>query len=134
MIHSSDPAAWPAGTLARFGAAGEIEISTRRRDGSLRAFVPIWIVAVGDALYVRSYRGADGAWYRHAIQHPAGAVQAAGHPADVTFIPVGQQHRDLMKAIDDAYRSKYARYGDTYLQPMLAGQAVATTPQLTPQG
>ena len=38
-----------------------------------------------------------------------------------------------MKAIDDAYRSKYARYGDTYLQPMLADQAIATTLQLTPR-
>jgi hypothetical protein len=134
MTHRSTPATWPAGALARFGAAGEIEISTRRRDGSLRAFVPIWIVTVGDALYVRSYRGVGGAWYRHAIQHPAGAIRAVGHPADVTFTPVGQQHRDLMKAINDAYRSKYARYGDTYLQPMLADQAVATTLQLAPQG
>jgi hypothetical protein len=134
MTQSSTPAAWPAGALARFGAAGEIEISTRRRDGSLRPFVPIWIITVGGTLYVRSYRGAGGAWYRHAIQHPAGAIRAAGQPADVTFTPAGQQQRDLMKAIDDAYRSKYARYGDTYLQPMLAGRAIATTLQLTPQG
>jgi hypothetical protein len=27
----------------------------------------------------------------------------------------------------------YARYGDTYLQPMLAGQAAATTLQLIPR-
>jgi hypothetical protein len=133
MTHSSTPA-WSAGPLARFGGADEIEISTRRDDGSLRPFVPIWVVAVGDALYVRSYRGPGGAWYRHAIQHPAGAIRAAGQPADVTFTPVGQQQRDLIKAIDDAYRGKYARYGDTYLQPMLADQAVATTLQLTPQG
>lgn len=133
MTDNSTPATWPAGALARFGAADEIEISTRRRDGSLRPFVPIWIVAIGDALYVRSYRGAGGAWYRHAIQHPAGAIRAAGQPADVTFTPADQQQRDLMKAIDDAYRSKYGRYGDTYLRPMLADQAVATTLHLTPQ-
>jgi hypothetical protein len=131
MTHSSPSAAWPAGPLARFGAADEIEITTRRRDGSLRPFVPIWIVAVGDTLYARSYRGIGGAWYRHAIQHLAGAVRAAGQQADVTFTPAGQQH-DLMQAVDDAYRAKYARYGDTYLQPMLAGPAFATTLQLTP--
>ena len=132
MTDSSTPAIWPAGALAKFGATDEIEISTRRRDGSLRPFVPIWIGAIGDALYVRSYRGADGAWYQYAIQHHAGAIRAAGQPADVTFTPVGQQP-DLNKAIDDAYRSKYAQYGDVYLQPMLADQAVATTLQLTPQ-
>jgi hypothetical protein len=132
MTGSSTPAIWPAGALAKFGATDEIEISTRRRDGSLRPFVPIWIVAIGDALYVRSYRGADGAWYQYAIQHHAGAIRAAGQAADVTFTPVGQQP-DLNKTIDDAYRSKYAQYGDAYLQPMLADQAVATTLQLTPQ-
>ena len=57
-------------------------------------------------------------------------ADGSGQPAGVTFTPVGQQ-RDLMRAIDDAYRSKYARYGDTYLQPMLADQAVATTLRLT---
>lgn len=132
MTHSSTSAAWLSGALARFGAADEMEISTRRRDGSLRPFVPIWIVAVGDALYVRSYRGAGGAWYRHAIQHRVGAIRAVGQQADVTFTPAGQQH-DLMQAVDDAYRSKYARYGDSYLQPTLVGQAVATTLQLTTQ-
>jgi hypothetical protein len=82
---------------------------------------------------VRSYRGAGGAWYGHATQHPAGTIRAAGQSAGVTFTLVGQQ-RDLMKAIDDAYHGKYARRGDTYLQPMLADQAVVTTLQLTPQG
>jgi len=126
MTNSSTPAAWTADALSRFGAAEEIEISTRRDDGSLRAFVPIWIVAVGDALYVRSYRGAGGAWYRHATEHPAGAIRAVGPPAD-------PQQLDARTAIDDAYRSKYGRYGDTYLQPMLAEQAVAATVRLIPQ-
>lgn len=133
MTNSSTPAAWTAGALSRFGAAEEIEISTRRDDGSLRAFVPIWIVAVGDALYVRSYRGAGGAWYQHATEHPAGAIRAVGQQADVTFTPAGPQQLDARTAIDDAYRSKYGRYGDTYLQPMLAEQAVAATVRLIPQ-
>ncbi len=77
-----------------------------------------------------SYRGADGAWYHYPIQHHAGVIRAAGQPADVTFTPVGQQP-NLNKAIDDAYRSRYAEYGDVYLQSMLADQAVATTLQLT---
>ena len=47
--------------LIRLGGGDEIDISTRRIDGSLRPFVPIWIVAVNGALYVRSYRGTGGA-------------------------------------------------------------------------
>jgi len=49
MIHTPT-AAWLAGELIRLGGADEIEISTRRPDGSLRPSVPIWIVAVNDAL------------------------------------------------------------------------------------
>ena len=128
MIHTPT-AAWPAGELIRLGGADEIEISTRRPDGSLRPFVPIWIVAVGDALYVRSYRGTGGAWYQHATQHPVGSIRSGDHRADVTFAPADQTQR---KAIDAAYRAKYARYGDTYLPPMLAGQAVDATLRVLP--
>jgi hypothetical protein len=129
----SNPSAWPADTLDRFGAADEIDISTRRDDDNLRGFVPIWIVTVDNALYVRSYRGHDGAWYRHATARPAGAIRTAGQQADVTFTPIDPHQRDLLEAIGDAYRAKYGRYGDRYLQPMLAEQAVAATLRLIPQ-
>lgn len=46
----SNPSAWPADTLDRFGATDEIDISTRRDDDNLRGFVPIWIVTVDNAL------------------------------------------------------------------------------------
>ena len=52
-----------------------------------------------------------------------------GRP-DVTITPAGQGVRH---AIDDVYRAKYARYGDTYLRPMLAERAVETTLRLDPQ-
>ncbi|MFN2536443.1 MAG: DUF2255 family protein [Pseudonocardiaceae bacterium] len=127
------PSAWPTDTLDRFGAADEIEISTCRSDGSLRTFVPIWIVAVDGTLYVRSYRGPDGAWYRHATDRPAGAIRTGGQQADVTCTPIDPRQRDLLTAIGDAYLTKYARYGETYLQPMLAEQAVVATLRLDPR-
>ncbi len=123
-------AAWPAGDLEQFGGADEISLSTRRRDGSLRPSVPTRIVAAGEALYVRSYRGTGGAWYQHAAQHPAGSIRPGDHHAGVTFAPADQTQRE---AIDAAYRAKYARYGDTYLPPMLAGQAAGATLRVVPQ-
>jgi hypothetical protein len=128
----SKRAAWPADTFERFGAADDIDIGTRREDGSLRAFVPIWIVTVDNALYVRSDRGRDGAWYRHATARLAGAIRAAGQRADVTFTRIGPRQCDLHEAIGAAYRAKYARYGNTYLKPMLADQAAAATLRLDP--
>jgi hypothetical protein len=47
----------------------------------------------------------------------------------VTFAPADD---GVTAAIDDAYRAKYARYGDRYLQPMLTSSAIAATLRLTP--
>lgn len=126
----TDPNSWPADVLDSFGSAEEIEISTRRVDGSLRGYVPIWPVVADGALYVRSYRGIDGAWYRHAAAHRAGAIRIGGQQTDVTFAPVGP---DVRPAVDAAYRAKYARYGGSYLRPMLAESAVATTLRVSSQ-
>jgi hypothetical protein len=119
---------WPSDELTRLGGADEINISTRRIDGSLRPFVPIWLVAVNDALYVRSYRGTGGAWYRHATIHPEGSIRTDGLQRDVTFTPADPATRD---DIDAAYRTKYVRYGESYLTTMLSEQAVVSTLKLT---
>jgi hypothetical protein len=76
---------WSTDELDRVGAADEIHITQVRSDGSLRTWVPIWVVRVGDDLYVRSYRGSGGAWYRHAIQRPEGRIRASGIERDVSF-------------------------------------------------
>jgi hypothetical protein len=67
---------WVPDQLDHIGAADELEITTRRPDGSLRGWVPTWVVPVDDDLYIRSYRGADGARFRHATAPPA--VPASG--------------------------------------------------------
>jgi hypothetical protein len=96
--------------------------------------VLIWIVDVDGALYVRSYRGFKATSYRHAIEHPAGTIQAAdGQQTDVTFTHIGVDRCDLLDAVGAAYRAKYARYGDHFLTPMLAENARAATLRLAPQ-
>ena len=49
--------AWTADELRRMGGADEVQISSRRTDGSLRPYVTIWGVGHGDGFYVRSARG-----------------------------------------------------------------------------
>ena len=92
--------------------------------GSLRRYVTIWVVRVGDDLYVRSYRGTEGAWFRHALAHPEGRVRAGGVERDVRFEQTDDTAQD---SIDQAYRSKYARYGSTYVDPMVGPDAGAAT-------
>ena len=121
-------AAWTADELARIGAADELEIAPRRRDGTLRRAVPIWVVRVGDDLYVRSWRGSDGGWFRAAQRQRAGHVRAGGVDKDVAFADAGPEADD---AVDAAYREKYARY-PSYVPPMVSDQARATTLRLVP--
>ncbi len=128
MTHDASPA-WTDGDLALFGDAEEIQISTRRADGTLRLFVPIWVVAVDGGLFVRSYRGTGGTWYRHATERRVGAIRAGGHQTDVVFAAAGD---DVCDAVDEAYQTKYGRYGDTYLRPMLAGPAAEATLRIDP--
>jgi hypothetical protein len=58
--------AWTSEALERIASAEELEIAPRRADGTLRRPVPIWVVRAGESLYIRSWRGAEGSWYRAA--------------------------------------------------------------------
>jgi len=119
---------WTHGELDAIGGADELRIAPLDADGAPRRAVPIWVVRVGDDLYVRSYRGTDGAWYRAARKRRAGRVQAGGVSKDVTFRDAAP---DVTQDIDAAYRDKYARFAG-YLPPMLTDQARATTLRLVP--
>src|SRR5205809_6391363 len=76
---------WTAADLDRIGSATELEITTRRADGSLRPYVPIWVVGVGDELFVRSWRGQAGACYLHVRQRRDGRVRGGGAERDGTL-------------------------------------------------
>lgn len=121
---------WTAGELDTLGAAEELDIAPLRPDGSPRPFTTIWVVRVGDDLYVRSWRGQDGAWFRAALQRPEGRIQAAGIKRDVAFAEPEHADHD---AIDRAYRDKYARHASTYVDPMISPRARAATLRLTPR-
>jgi hypothetical protein len=119
---------WPADELTRIGAAEELEIAPRRPDGTLRPAVPIWVVRVGDDLYVRSWRGSGGSWFRAAKRGRSGHVRAGGVDKDVILVDADPVVAD---AVDAAYRDKYARY-PSYVAPMVGDEARATTLRLVP--
>jgi hypothetical protein len=55
---------WKADGLDAIAETHEIEIVALREDGALRDPVTIWVVRVGEDLFVRSVRGSAGSWYR----------------------------------------------------------------------
>jgi hypothetical protein len=120
---------WTEDQLSVLGKAAELRISTRRSDGTIRPSVSIWVVRVGNDLYVRSYKGTGGTWFRQATALGAARVSAADVDTDVMVRVTGTADR---AEIDQAYRAKYARYGRAYVDPMTADSAAQTTLQLTP--
>ena len=121
---------WTNDELEKIGAAEELQIAPRRRDGTLRRPVTIWVVRLGDDLYVRSWRGSDGSWYRTAEDGHQGRISAGGVEKDVAFVDADGDV--LLGAVDAAYREKYGRYSG-YVEPMVRPEARATTIELVPR-
>jgi hypothetical protein len=121
---------WTDDELDRIGAADELEIASYRPDGSLRRYTTIWVVRVGDDLYVRSWHGRAASWFRRALQRHEGRIEAGGVERDVTF---EEPDGDLHPAIHQAYRTKYGRYPDSYVRPMVEPEATAATFRLIPR-
>ena len=121
---------WTSDELARLGAADELEIAPLRPDGTRRKPVTIWVVRVGDELYVRSYRGRSSAWFRGALASFAARVWAGGVEKDVALEVVDDAA--TQGQIDAAYRAKYGRYGAGYVDTMISAAVRAATLRLVP--
>jgi hypothetical protein len=117
---------WTSDELDRIGAADELEVTPL---GS-RSPVTIWVVRDGDDLYVRSWRGRSGNWFRAAQRQGEGRISASGVDKDVVFVGADD---DVNDAVDAAYRAKYQRYGDSYVAAMVGPDARATTLKLVPR-
>jgi hypothetical protein len=120
---------WTDDELTRIEQAEELQMAPLRGDGTARTPVPIWVVRDGDDLYVRSYRGSAGAWYRAAQAGHAGRIRSGGVTKDVTFAHVADS--GVNDRVDAAYRTKYGRYGPAYVNPMVASRD--TTLKLLPR-
>ena len=124
-------ATWTNDELRTIAAAEELELASVNRDGTLGNAVTIWVVRVGDDLYVRSWKGDAGAWFRATQVRHAGHIEADGVGKDVTF--VADTDDDVNNRIDGAYRAKYRRHSGRHVDPMVAPTARATTIMLVPR-
>ena len=80
-----DPSGWTPDELARVSRATELELASRRPDGSYRPYVTIWVVGTADCLYVRSAYGWNNGWFQRALKSGEGRIRAAGVERDVAF-------------------------------------------------
>ena len=124
-------ARWTRDELTKIAAAEELELASTRPDDTLGSSVTIWVVRIDDDLYVRSWKGDGGAWFRAAKVRHAGHIDAGGVGKDITF--VAETDDDVNDRIDAAYRAKYRRHGGRYVDPMVAPTARAATIKLVPR-
>jgi hypothetical protein len=119
--------AWAEEELAAVGEAEELDIASRRRDGTLRNPVIVWVVRHGDDLYLRSVNGPESAWYRGTLARHEGRIWAGGVERDVAF---EDADHGLDDALDAEYRRKYARYSADTLDRITGSEARSTTYRL----
>jgi hypothetical protein len=122
---------WTSEELNRIGTAEELQIASLRRDGTLRNPVTIWVVRLGDDLYVRSVNGRTSAWFRGVQARHEGRIQAGGVEKDVTFVEAADPA--INDQIDAAYRTKYRRYAASIINHITSPGARSATIKLVPR-
>ncbi len=122
---------WTSEELKKIETAEELEIASLRSDGTLRKPVIIWVVCVGEELYVRSVNGRTSAWFRGVQSRHEGQIRAGGVEKDVTFVE--EADPGLNDQIDVAYRSKYRRYAPGIINSIISPEARSATIKLIPR-
>ena len=122
---------WTNDELDQIGTAEELQIASLRRDGTLRNPVTIWVVRLGDDLYVRSVNGRTSAWFRGMQLRHEGRIQAGGIKKDVTFVE--EADPNINDRIDAAYSTKYRRYAASIISHITSPDARAATIKLVPR-
>ncbi len=121
-------ARWSEQQLAAIGDAEELELASRRPDGSLRPFVTIWVVRVGNDVYVRSVNGRS-PWLPRAVAAGEGRIRADRLELDVSFAQADSEVRDDVTA---AYHAKYDHYGPTIVGTVVSHESQESTLRLAP--
>jgi hypothetical protein len=119
---------WNPAEVDQLARTKEIQITSPLPDGTPREPVTIWVVGVGEELYIRSVKGAAGAWFKGTENEGTGQVEGGGVDRAVGFAAADH---DLDDEIDAAYREKYSDSPDA-VESITSDEARATTLRLLP--
>jgi hypothetical protein len=122
---------WTNDELDKIGRAEELQIASLRRDGTLRKWVTIWMVRVGDDIYVRPVNGRTSAWFRGVQTRYEGQIQAGGILKEVSFVE--EPDAGINEQVDAAYRTKYRRYVASIVNSVETPEARAATIKVVPR-
>jgi hypothetical protein len=123
---------WTPEQLQQIDSSRELEIASKRTDGTLRQWLPIWVVRVGDQVYVRTWYRRTTGWFGHVVTTQQARVRVPHLETDVVVEDISDGDTDLRSAVDHAYQTKYAPGGGRSVAQMTTDSAATTTLRLTP--
>jgi hypothetical protein len=115
-----------ADTLRELRDVQEVAIRTEKHPKSA---VVIWVVVADDEVFVRSWRGARGRWYRGLAAGGPATLELAGRRLAVQALPASDQIA-VARASREFLR-KYQR--STHAQEMVRSETLPTTLRLEPR-
>lgn len=119
-------ATFDADTLGALRDVREFRIRTDKHPASA---VVIWVVVEGDAVFVRSFRGAKGRWYRDLAAGGPATLEAGRRKIAVQAIPANDP--TSIERASRAFLSKYR--SSSYAQAMVQPDLLPTTLRLEPR-
>jgi hypothetical protein len=118
-------------TLNLLGETEEVYIETSRdADSPEHHRTIIWVVVVGDEVFVRSVRGHKGCWYQRISAHPQGAVLVEDTRIPVRTAPATDTA--TVDAVSEAFRSKYEDAWPGPTAGIVRSEVLPTTLKLSP--
>ena len=115
-----------ADILHRLREVAEVRIRTGKHPDSS---VVIWVVVADDDVFVRSFRGTQGRWYRDLAAGGPATLEFAGQRLAVQAIPANDPD-----AIDRTSREFLRKYRtSSYAQAMVQPDTLSTTLRLEPR-
>lgn len=115
-----------AQTLGELRDVQEVAIRTEKHPKSA---VVIWVVVADDEVFVRSWLGAKGRWYRDLAAGEPATLEFAGRQLAVHTIPASDQH--AVAGASREFLRKYQR--STHAQEMVRSETLPTTLRLEPR-
>ena len=119
-------AKFDAQTLGELQDVQELAIRTEKHPESA---VVIWVVVADDEVFVRSWRGAEGRWYRDLAAGVPATLEFAVRRLAVRALPASDQAA-VARASREFLR-KYQR--STHAQEMVRSETLPTTLRLEPR-
>jgi hypothetical protein len=120
---------WAQIELDAIDAAQELTLASARGDGTLRRPVTMWVVRIGEDVYVRSVNGRGSAWFQGAQSRHQARIRAGGTEKDVSLV----ETNDTGGQIDAAYQTKYGPRYPTIVPSIVAPDARVATLKLIPR-